>query len=126
MKKLPAIVAAAIIALALGLSMFSIGANAFFNTNTRPVVDSPAAATAVAATASTATTSDTQLSQLQALVQQYQDREKQYQTQLTDAAARIKTDEAQLAQYQQLVQALQDRGIIRITSDGRVLIGRTN
>ena len=58
---------------------------------------------------------------------------KQYQAELADAVSKLnqantqmQTLNDQVAQYQQLVTVLQQRGVIRITSDGRVLIGRGN
>jgi len=57
----------------------------------------------------------TQLVQLQGLVKQYQAREAQYQAELAQAQEAANG-------YEQVLLALQQRGVIRITTDGRILI----
>jgi len=66
----------------------------------------------------------TQVQQLDNLVQQYQQREKQYQAQLDIAAQRLNEADQQVQSYQQLLDELQQRGVIRITQDGQVFISR--
>ena len=137
MKQIQALVAAILVTAVIGLGMLAIGVNAALNTNTVPVNDSPPSAVAAA--------NDSQISAQTAgssnLVAQYQDREKQYQTQLNQANAKIQQLNSLVAQYQdrekqyqtQLSQAnartqdlqnilneLQRRGIIHINSDGTI------
>jgi predicted Rossmann fold nucleotide-binding protein DprA/Smf involved in DNA uptake len=114
MKRLEAIIAAAIITGVVALCMLLIGVNALLNPNSVPVSDSPV----TTALNSTSTTVDpAQVTQLQSLVTQYQSREKQYQTQLDQA-------NTQLQQYQQVLIELQNAGVIQITSDGQILLRR--
>src|SRR5512142_1212411 len=135
MKIIPAIFAALIITALVGVAIFVVGANALFNQNTLPILNSPQTVSGAAAAAGAAgsagnaavsqqTGQQAQLQQLENLVQQYQQREKQYQTQLNDAAQRVNQANQQVQQYQQLLEALQQQGVIRITADGQVLIPR--
>jgi len=137
MKQIQALVAAIVVTAVIGLGMLAIGVNAALNTNTVPVNDSPPSVSAAA--------NDSQISAQDSgnLVAQYQDREKQYQTQLSQANAKIQQLNSLVTQYQdrekqyqaQLSQAnaqaqglqnilneLQRRGIIRINSDGTIQI----
>jgi peptidoglycan hydrolase CwlO-like protein len=116
MKRLEAIIAAAIITGVVALSMLLIGVNALLNPNSVPVSDSPVT-TALNSTTAATTVDQAQVSQLQSLITQYQSREKQYQAQLDQA-------NTQLEQYQQVLSALQSAGVIRITSDGQILLRR--
>jgi len=128
MKTLPAILFALGMTAVVAIAMLFIGGNALVNTNTTPVTNSPNTSNIAPASFSA---DQTQLSQLQSLVSQYQAREKQYQQELADAVQRLNDANTQLNdantqlnQYQQLIQLLQQRGIIRITSDGQVFLGR--
>lgn len=119
MKRLEAIIAAAIITGVVALSMLLIGINALINPNSVAVSDSPAS---VALNSTTTNTSPTavdpaQVTQWQNLITQYQNREKQYQAQLDQA-------NTQLQQYQQVLTELQSAGVIRITSNGQILLRR--
>ncbi len=114
MKRLEAIIAATIITGLIALSMLLIGINSLLNPNTVKASDTPAS-TVVNAT--NAGVDQAQIAQLQNLLAQYQEREKQYQAQLDQA-------NTQLEQYQQVLTALQQSGVIRITSDGRILLRR--
>jgi peptidoglycan hydrolase CwlO-like protein len=115
MKRLYALIAAAIITGLVGLGMLAIGVNAAINPNTVAASDAPGdPATNVSATSPDA---QAQVRQLQDLVAQYQDREKQYQAQLNQ-------EETQLQQYQQLLIELQRRGLIRINGDGSIQLSR--
>lgn len=115
MKRLYALIAAAIITGLVGLGMLAIGVNAAINPNTVAASDAPGdPATNVSATSPDA---QAQVRQLQDLVAQYQDREKQYQAQLNQ-------EETQLQQYQQLLIELQRRGLIRINGDGSIQLPR--
>jgi hypothetical protein len=126
MKIIPALLAALLITVLVGAGIFVVGVNAFFNPNTVQVSNAPQAASAAGSdTQVSQNLSDQQqIQQLQGLVQQYQQREKQYQDQLNTAAQRLNQDNQQLQSYQQLLGALQQAGIIRITSDGQVMIPR--
>jgi uncharacterized protein with von Willebrand factor type A (vWA) domain len=126
MKIVPALLAAFLITAVVGAAMLVVGGNALFNQNTIPVTNSPQSVSAEASgpVQGGQQAESQQIQQLQNLVQQYQQREKQYQTQLNDAAQRLNQDNQQLQSYQQLIDALQQQGIIRITTDGQVLIPR--
>ena len=60
---------------------------------------------------------DPQVQQLQAQLQESQARERQYQSQLAQA-------NQQLQEYQQVIEQLQQNGLIRITADGQIQLGR--
>ncbi len=134
MKVIPAIFAALLITTLVGVGIMVVGANALFNQNTLPVLNSPQQAVSGAAAAGTTGTTQqagqqasqqqAQLQQMQNLVQQYQQREKQYQTQLNNAAQQLNQANQQVQQYQQLLEALQQQGVIRITADGQVMVPR--
>jgi len=116
-KQWPALLAALGMTLILGLAIFALGFNALFNTNVTPV---QAAGPSDPSTSADQATID----QLQNLVAQYQEREGQYQNELQQAADQLNQANAQLQQYQRLVSALQNAGIIQITADGQVFLGR--
>lgn len=105
-KQIQALVAAILVTAVIGLGMLAIGVNAALNTNTVPVSDSPSVAAAA---------NDSQISAQDSsgLIAQYQDREKQYQSQLSQATA-------QAQDLQNILNELQRRGIIRINSDGTI------
>jgi uncharacterized protein YlxW (UPF0749 family) len=113
MNRLKALIASLFITLLVACAMFAIGINALGNRNAVPLNNAPIAQ-AVAASSATGA-NDAQVKQLQDLVAQYQAREQQYQQQLDQA-------NQQLQNYQAILNALQQRGIIRVTTDGRVLI----
>lgn len=137
MKQILALVAAFLVTSLIGLGMLAIGANAATNPNSVPVSDAPGASspavTAGDAQSQSGQSSDlitqyqnrekqyqTQIDQLNNLIARYQSREKQYQTQLDQA-----TTQAQ--QLQQVLNELQRRGVIRILNDGTIqLLGRRN
>ncbi len=121
MKIFPGLIASLLITVLIGAAMFLVGGNALLNPNTVPVSNSPQA---VSAAANNAQANQPQVQQLESLVQQYQQREQQYQTQLNTAAQRLNQADQQLQSYQQLIDALQQQGVIRITSNGQVLIPR--
>lgn len=129
-KSLIAIIAALIITTCVGVGIFAIGGTAFLNKNGTAASNSPAQATSSAAVLNSPQQS-TQVAQLQSLVSQYQDREKQYQqreqqmqSQLDQANAQIQADQQTVQQAQTILSALEERGLIRITSDGRIFITR--
>jgi uncharacterized protein YlxW (UPF0749 family) len=127
-KHIPAVLAALGMTLVVGIAMFALGLNALINNGGSQVKDAPA----LAQVSSSATVDQANLQKLQGLISQYQTRENQYQTELNQAAqkldqanAQIQQDQAQLQQYESLLMALQNAGVIRITSDGRVLLPRS-
>jgi hypothetical protein len=126
MKILPAIIAAFLITALVGMGMLVVGGNALFNQNTIPVTDSPQAVGAASSGSQLNQPAADQLSvqQMQSLVQQYQQREKQYQAELNTAAQRLTQANQQAQSYQQVLEALAQQGIIRITADGQILIPR--
>lgn len=133
MKTLPAILFALGITAVLAITMAVVGANALVNPATVPTNNAPAAVASGVSAASYSGSDPATVAQLQALVTQYQDREKQYQSELSDAASKLTQANTQmqqlndqLTQYQQLITTLEQAGVIRITSDGRVFIGRGN
>lgn len=127
MKSVPAIIAAITITGIVGLAILAVGASALFNTNTVPVLSSPASASTK--NQSVSASQQAQISQLESQIAQYQQREKDYQSrlnqaiqQINDANSQIQTYQSQLSQYQELLVALQNQGLIRITRDGRIFI----
>ena len=124
MKRFQGLVAAAAITLVLALGMVVIGVDAASNTNTAPILSSPAQASLASALASQAQAdqSQAQIAQLQSLIKQYQDREKQYQSEIQSLSQKLNDASAQTDQLQQILMALQQRGIIQITRDGRIFV----
>jgi uncharacterized protein YlxW (UPF0749 family) len=126
-RQIPAVLAALGMTLVVGIAMFALGLNALINNGGSQVKNSPS----VVQANSQAAVDQANLQKLQGLISQYQLRENQYQTELNQAAqkldqanAQIQQDQAQLQQYQSLLMALQNAGVIRITSDGRILLPR--
>lgn len=121
MKRLLPFIAAFLVTGTLACGALVVGVAAAVNPNGVRASDSPSAITAQAN--STSGQGADQIAQLQDLVRQYQDREKQYQDQLSQAQATIDN-------YQQILTELQQVGVLRITSDGRILVrapaGRDN
>ena len=127
-KQLTALFAAFLITACVGISILAIGGVALFNPN--GVAASNSHTQAVQPTDAGAA-AQMQIRQLQSLVgqyqareQQYQAREQQYQQQLDQTNAQIQQAQQQMQQIQLLLQALQERGLITITSDGRIFINR--
>ncbi len=138
MKTLPAILFALGITAIVAVVMVVIGSNALVNPNTVPTTNSPSSSGVAAASYSSnsqpadppSASQNAQIQQLQALVTQYQDREKQYQTELNqaiqnlnDANSQLQQANQEIQQFQQLLEAMQARGLITITSDGRIYLG---
>ncbi len=123
-KSMLAILIAFLMTALVGAAIFLIGGAALLNKSSIPVSNSPAQTSGL----NSPIQSD-QVGQLQSLVSQYQDREQQYQQreqqlqdQLAQANAQIQQNQQAIQQMQMLLTALQQRGLIRITSDGRVFI----
>ena len=144
MKRVPALVAALVMTVLIGLCMLAVGVNAVFNPNTVPILDAPPSAAAASDSPnqvnSQASSSQNdslvqqyqarekqyqdQIQQLNNLVKQYQDREKQYQTQFSQANASAQQANQTAQQLQNILAELQRRGIIRVMSDGSIQIRR--
>jgi small-conductance mechanosensitive channel len=128
-KSIMAVLIAFLMTACVGISIFAIGGAALFNRNGVTASGSPAQASNTSALNSPQPID--QVVQLQNLVSQYQDREQQYkqreqqlQDQIVQANAQIQQDQQMLQQVQALLGALQQRGVIQITSDGRVFINQ--
>lgn len=127
-KQAAALIAAVLMTACIGLSILAVGGAALFNQNGTAAANSRVQASqAVNANAS----QDAQVQQLQNLVaqyqareQQYQSREQQYQQQIDQANAQVGRLQAQMQQVELLLQALQQRGLITVTSDGRIFINQ--
>lgn len=127
-KQLAALLAALLMTACVGGSILAIGGVALFNPNGTAAANSLSQASQVVdANAS----QQVQIQQLQALVaqyqareQQYQAREKQYQQQLDQATVQVQQAQQQMEQIQMLLTALEQRGLITVTSDGRIFINR--
>jgi len=117
-KQWPAILIALGMTFALGLVILTLGVNAFSNQNVAPVQTTSLPDTSLSR-------DQAKIEELQNLISQYQAREQQYQTELQQAADQLNQTSNELQQYQGLVTTLQYNGIIQITSDGQVFIGRS-
>lgn len=118
MKRVVAVITAAVITLIVGLGMLVVGVNAVLNPNSIPITNSPAEASAINnSPVSTDANSQAQIAQLQSLVVQYQNREKQYQAQINQLNSQLQDAQSVLAE-------LQRRGIIRIGADGSIQLRR--
>ena len=127
-KQLIAIIAALLMTACVGGSMLAIGGVALFNPNGTTAANSQAQA---AQPVDTSASQQPQIQQMQALLsqyqardQQYQARESQYQQQLDQANSQVQAAQQQMQQIQALLNALQERGLITLTSDGRIYINR--
>lgn len=127
-KQFMAIFAALLITVCVGASIFAIGGAALLNKNAAALADSPSQVSLIS---DSNLSQQDQVAQLQDLVSQYQDREQQYQQreqqlqgQLLQANSQIQQDQQVLQQVQALLAALQQRGLISISSDGRIFINR--
>lgn len=126
-KTLPAILAAFIITLCVGVGMLLVGGAALMNRNGTTVSNSPNASNV--SEVKNVNVDQAQVQQQQDLVAQYQQRDKKYQEELAKAAQQLQQQDAQLQQanaqiqqYQMLLQALQSRGLIVIGQDGRIFL----
>ncbi len=129
-KQAPALIAALLITLVVGLGMVVMGGNAAVNKNSVPIQDAPGQnAQAVSGSSDPAASSQAQVEQLQSLVAQYQAREQQYQEQLNTAQQQLNDAQSQLdqasqtiQQYQRVLVFLQRRGLIQIDQNGRIFL----
>ncbi len=118
-KHYTALLAAFIITLFIGGGMLLESVSALVNPNGLPVASSPAEVTA---TAQYQSAEQAQIDQLQKLVADYQAREAQYQAELASAGQQLQQANSQVQQYQMILMALQSRGLITVTSDGRIFV----
>jgi TolA-binding protein len=119
-KTLPAFLAALGMTGVIGMCILAFGVSTLL---TRKAAPSEAAA----AQAPVAFDQQATIQQLQDQVAQYQARETQYQTQLQQAADQISQLSQQNQQnqaYQDIVAFLENAGVIRIGSDGSVIVSR--
>jgi len=119
MKKGPAIIAALITALVIGVGILVIGVNAFFNPNQAPVLS-----TSTDTNVSSIPSGAPLVQQLQERIAQYQAREQQYQDQLNAVQQQLGQASQEVGQYQQLLTELQERGVIQIDERGQVFLPR--
>ena len=132
MKHISAIIAGVFITGLVAVAILAVGGNALLNTNTVPVQAAPASSTVTSpATGSQVAQLQSEVQQLTNRVNQYQQREQQYQSELEQAASQVDQANGQanqaaseIQQYQQLLTVLAQRGIIRIQSDGSIVIPR--
>jgi septal ring factor EnvC (AmiA/AmiB activator) len=143
MKQFTAIIAALFITGVIASTMFIVGGNALANKNTVPLLNSQSQAsttntTDVSAAAQTSAQAQAQadaqtLANAQNEINQLQTSLSQYQDRLNQAIQQINTDNTQLAQYQaefqqvqNLLTQMQSMGLITITNNGQIFIGRGN
>ncbi len=119
MKRIAAIIVAALVTGLIAVCILFVGANAVLKPNSVPVNDSPNSAAVVSNTNATDAQAQAQIQQLQSLVQQYQARDQQYQAQIDQLNGEVQ-------QLQNVLLELQQRGIIRIQSDGSIQLRRGN
>ena len=117
MKRLQAVLAAALVTTLVAFGMLVVGVNALVNPNSVPVNDTPGLAAVAREAPASDAQAQAQINQLQNLVTQYQGREKQYQTQIDQL-------NAQVQQFQDILVQLQQRGIIRLNRDGSIQLRR--
>jgi hypothetical protein len=117
-KQIPALIASLLITSIVGIGMFAMGVNALLNKDSVPIQNSPN--TNILSDGSS--TNLSQSEQMQNLIAQYQEREKEYQDELSATRDQLDQALAMIQQYQGLFQYLQGRGLIQIDRDGRVFI----
>jgi hypothetical protein len=123
MKKGPALIAAIITTLLVGVIMVAVGINAFFNPTSVAAAQAPRQANVSGSSNISNVSTDTQVQQLQSLVKQYQAREQQYQDQLNQAKQQLQDASQQVQVYQSVLQQLQQIGLISIR-DGQIFVRR--
>jgi len=110
-KQFSALIAALLVTSFIALVMGVTSVNALLNKNGTVSSNDPTASSSVAST----DLNQAQIAQLQARVNEYQQREAQYQQLLQQ-------DQQQIQQYKQFVFAMQQAGVIRVRSDGTIVI----
>jgi septal ring factor EnvC (AmiA/AmiB activator) len=116
-KILPALVATLCMTAFTVFATLAFGVNALVNRNV-------SATQSVAQPVTQVSADQASVQQLQDTIAQYQQREAQYQQELQKAADQINATSEQNQQFRQLITALQNAGVIQITQDGRVTLGR--
>jgi TolA-binding protein len=142
MKQVKAIFCAILITLAVGAALFTIGTNALANTNTVPLLNSPASSTGASdppvTAVSTSSNNSAGSAQLTNTAVQYANRANQLAQQLNQETNKLNQEtqqlnqanqqlqaySQQLAQYQQVLIALQQNGLIQVGSDGTIYMRR--
>jgi len=126
-RHIRAILAALLMTGLIGLVTLALGANALVSKNVVEVQSAPGISQSLPQGGS----DPANLQTIQDLVTLYQAREQTYLSELNQAAqqldkanTQIQQDQIQLQQYQSLVGALQNAGLIRIASDGQILVPR--
>jgi uncharacterized protein YlxW (UPF0749 family) len=117
-RQIPALVATFLITAFMTLALSVVGVNAMYNK-----------ATLQASTSQIVLTADVkqeQIVQLEALINQYQQRETQYQQREQQYQQQLQQSQQELAntnsQLQQLIQALVTNRLIRVESNGQITI----
>jgi peptidoglycan hydrolase CwlO-like protein len=117
-RRIPALVATFLITAFMTLALSVVGVNAMYNK-----------ATLQASTSQIVLTADVkqeQIVQLEALINQYQQRETQYQQREQQYQQQLQQSQQELAntnsQLQQLIQALVTNRLIRVESNGQITI----
>jgi chromosome segregation ATPase len=116
-KILPALVATLCMTAFTVFATLAFGVNALANRNVSATQSAAQPVQQVSADQAT-------IQQLQDTIAQYQQRETQYKQELQKAADQINQTNQQNQQFRQLIMALQNAGVIQITQDGRVTLGR--
>lgn len=116
-KQIPALLAAIVMTALIALGMTVTGVNALLNKNgTDPT--SVAAKPAITG----ADTSAAQIAQLQQRINEYAQREQQYQQIIQNNKQQVRQAAEETQQIQQLLFALQSRGLIQVQRDGTIMI----
>ena len=116
-KILPALIATLCMAAFMFFASLAYGVNALYNKNVIPTQAAAQSSAQVSVDPAT-------IQQLQSTITLYQQREAQYQAELKKAADQLNAANQQNEQFRQLIMALQNAGVIQVTQDGRVLLGR--
>jgi len=111
---IPALITAFGVTVLLGIVMIALGANAFFKTN---LINAKAATNVETIDLASASPEE-----IQALIEQFQKREAQYQTELEQAASQINDANSQIAGYQSILGQLQALGVIQVNANGQISV----
>ena len=117
-RQIPALVTTFLITGFMTLALSVVGVNAMYNKTTL--------AASTSQSVLTADVKQAEIAQLEALVNQYQQREVQYQQREQQYQQQIQQVQQQFAnsdsQLQQLIQTLQNNRLIRVESNGQITI----
>jgi peptidoglycan hydrolase CwlO-like protein len=120
-KNIAVLTAALAMTIFISVAVLAFGVNAILNQNGTTTAQA-AGLTSTEATSSQAASDQALIDQLQAQISEYQSREAQFQSELSNAADQINQLNQQTQQYQFLFNELQNAGVIGVTRDGRVFI----